>query len=216
MRSGVTSALVTMRFCHQQVIWLSPARSVAYRADAPQPEAARSVIERWHHPAAGLFASDRRRPFVGSAAKFFQHRSTRDVPGRPGVRSACRRIRCTASATLVYWLWWVAGAVLLIVAVTQLRRTPRPILDLAPLVLGVVMAAQYLFTVPYAAPRFAPAYPRWPAPRCRRDRPDKPGTHAQAPPVLGTVLTAFVAHTAVQLHVVTARIRPRAGRRRDR
>ena len=68
------------------------------------------------------------------------------------------RTGCHASAAIAYRLWWVAAALLVVMALATLRRR-RPILDLAPIALGVVTAAQYVFTVGYAAPRFLiPSY----------------------------------------------------------
>jgi hypothetical protein len=120
---------------------------------------------------------------------------------------------CTANAAPFYRLWWVAGGLLLVVALMQLRRMQRPILDVAPLVLGLVMAAQYVFTVPYAAPRFMlPTYAALALPcasgsialvhRARTPRPRL---------VLAGALTmVFLAHAAIQVHVIAQHIKPSA------
>jgi hypothetical protein len=118
---------------------------------------------------------------------------------------------CTANAAPIYWLWWVAGGLLLVVALMQLRRMQRPILDVAPLVLGLVMAAQYVFSVPYAAPRFMlPAYAALALPCAsgsialvRNARTPRPRL------VLAGALTlVFLAHAAIQVHVITRNIEP--------
>ena len=78
------------------------------------------------------------------------------------------RTGCHASAAIAYRLWWVAAALLVVVALATIRRR-RPLLDLAPIALGVVTAAQYVFTVGYAAPRFLiPSYAAFGAARGRR------------------------------------------------
>ena len=64
------------------------------------------------------------------------------------------RSGCTASASFVFWLWWVVGGVLLVLAVAFGRRRWRLGDELFPLVVGLATAAQYLLTVAYAAPRF--------------------------------------------------------------
>ncbi len=123
------------------------------------------------------------------------------------------RYMCVTHRAPQYWLWWVAAAVLLVVTVSLVRRAARPILDLAPLVLGMVMAAQYLLTVPYAAPRFMiPAYAALALPCAtglvtivRRAR--RPRTRAL---VAGALTVAFVGHLAIQLHVIEAYIEPPA------
>lgn len=118
---------------------------------------------------------------------------------------------CHADAAPVYRLWWVAGALLLLVAATQARRMHRPILEVAPLVLGAVMAAQYVFTVPYAAPRFMlPVYSALALPCAAgiltvvgRVRPRRARVV-----VVGILAAAFVGHLAVQNHVITHYIEP--------
>ncbi len=121
------------------------------------------------------------------------------------------RTTCHAKPEALYWLWWLAGALLIVVAVSQLRRMARPIVIVAPLVLGLVMAAQYVFTVPYAAPRFLlPAYAALAIPCAagavalvRGVRPRR-GRVALA----GLLAAAFVGHEIIQVHVITARIAP--------
>jgi hypothetical protein len=122
------------------------------------------------------------------------------------------RTGCAAHAAPVYWLWWVAAAALLLVAVGGLRRAARPILDGAPLLLGTVSAAQYVFTVPYAAPRFLlPAYAALALPcaaggRSVLDRARGTGVRRV---VAATFVVAFLASAAVQVHVITGRLGPR-------
>ena len=121
------------------------------------------------------------------------------------------RTSCHARPEALYWLWWLVGALLIVVAVARLRRTARPIVIVAPLVLGVVMAAQYVFTVPYAAPRFLlPAYAALAIPcaagavELLRSTRSRRGRLALA----GLLAAAFVGHEIVQVHVITARIEP--------
>lgn len=117
---------------------------------------------------------------------------------------------CHANAALIYRLWWVAAAVLIVVAVVTIRRR-RPVLELAPLALGAAMAAQYVFAVGYAAPRFlVPAY-------AAAALPAASGAAAlvRAVPrprlrfaVAGAMLAVLAAHAVLQLHVISAFIEP--------
>ena len=124
------------------------------------------------------------------------------------------RTGCHASAAIAYRLWWVAAALLVVVALATIRRR-RPLIDVAPIVLGIVTAAQYVFTVGYAAPRFLiPSY-------AALSLPVAVGTVALVRSVrrsgprwvlLGVLGVGLVAHVVLQLHVITAHIEP-GGRR---
>ena len=69
------------------------------------------------------------------------------------------RVGCHAHAAFGYQLWWLVLTALLIVAMIGVRRAARPEVDWVPACAGLACAAQYVFAVTYAAPRFLiPAY----------------------------------------------------------
>jgi hypothetical protein len=120
---------------------------------------------------------------------------------------------CHVSAATVYRLWWLVLTGLVVVGVVQARRHRRLALALLPLTVGLALAAQYVFTVTYAAPRFLlPTYALLSLPAAsgvlailRR----APAGRARV--VVATALAGvLVVHTVLQVHVLTAFIAPGA------
>jgi hypothetical protein len=118
------------------------------------------------------------------------------------------RAGCHAHAAVIFQLWWVALAALLVVAVVTVRERT---LVRVPLAVGLAAAAQYVFTVPYSAPRFLiPAYALLSIPcalglmcilraatgSARRRR------------VAAALAVGLVAHTALQVGVIAKAIAP--------
>jgi hypothetical protein len=125
------------------------------------------------------------------------------------------RAGCHADAALVFRLWWIAGAVLILMAVWLGRRRFGQGPDLIVLLVALTGAAQYLFTVGYAAPRFLiPSYALLALPcasaatqlraRASRGRPRIALT--------GALVGALLAHAFVQVDVVLADVKPPAAR----
>jgi hypothetical protein len=120
---------------------------------------------------------------------------------------------CHVSAGIAYQLWWIVLSVLVVAGVAFARRQGRLAPTLVPTCVGLSMAAQYVFTVTYAAPRFLiPAYALLSLPAAsgaveivRRARSGVPRTVLVSG--LGAIL---VAHAAVQVHVLTGLIAPHA------
>lgn len=61
---------------------------------------------------------------------------------------------CHPDAGIVFQLWWPAMLTLVVLAVAAAHRQQRLVAELAPIVVGLGLAALYIFTVTYAAPRF--------------------------------------------------------------
>jgi len=125
---------------------------------------------------------------------------------------------CRAQARVVYQLWWIALGVLVVVAAVYGVRHRQLRLVLVPILVGLGMAAQYVFGVTYAAPRFLiPAYALLSIP-CAIGI-GRLAHLAQSKPLKLVGATAFAlalaANTALQAHVITAHIAPGA-RRFDR
>jgi len=118
---------------------------------------------------------------------------------------------CREDVSIVYQLWWIALAVLVVLAVIGGARRKRLAVELIPTAAGLAMAAQYMFTVELAAPRYLiPAYALLSIPAASgvlyllsviRSRPWR----IVAGVVLGCL---FVAHTIIQIHVIESRVVP--------
>jgi hypothetical protein len=118
---------------------------------------------------------------------------------------------CHVSAGIAYQLWWIVLGGLVVVAIVYGWRQRRLTLELVPVVVGLAMAAQYVFAVTYAAPRFLiPAYALLSLPCASGALAVVHRVRAGAPRLaLGVGLTgALVANTALQVHVITAFIAP--------
>ena len=78
---------------------------------------------------------------------------------------------CRVDTSFPYQLWWLVLDALAVAGVVGGLRRGRLAVELVPFAAGLVVAAQYLFTVQLVAPRFLiPAYAllcvrRRPAPR---------------------------------------------------
>jgi hypothetical protein len=118
---------------------------------------------------------------------------------------------CHVSAGIAYQLWWIVLGCLVVIAIVCGRRQRQLALELVPAFVGLAMAAQYVFAVTYAAPRFLiPAYALLSLPCASGALAILHRARAGAPRVvLGLGLSgALVAQAALQIHVLTAFIAP--------
>ncbi len=118
---------------------------------------------------------------------------------------------CHVDAPFPYQLWWVFLAAFALVGIISAGRTRRSRPEFVAAVVALVMAAQYLFTVTYAAPRFLlPTYALLSIPcaagliACART----PRSGAPRAVVVSLLVLGLSAHTAVQLRVVLTKLKP--------
>jgi hypothetical protein len=118
---------------------------------------------------------------------------------------------CQADAPVVYQLWWVAFGVLALIGIIHAHRVRHSRSEIAAAVIALVLAAQYVFTVTYAAPRFMlPSYALLSIPcaagliACVRAPRSKP---FQAT-VISLLASGMLAHTALQMQVISTRLKP--------
>lgn len=116
---------------------------------------------------------------------------------------------CQPHTAVAYQLWWPALFGLVVVGVR--RAGAQRSAELVAVAVGVAMAAQYVFTVTYAAPRFLiPTYALLSVPAAtgalqlaRRVRAPRPRVAVRS-----ALVAAFVAHVLLQAHVITGHIAP--------
>lgn len=123
------------------------------------------------------------------------------------------RAGCHADAPLVFRLWWVVLVALVLAAVGTARRGGSVRLDVLPVAVGLALAAQYVFTVTYAAPRFLlPTYAALSLPAAAAALRIVHGVRGRRPRrALATAgVAVLVGHMAVQLDVLVRRVGPSA------
>lgn len=111
---------------------------------------------------------------------------------------------CRLQGDPIYVIWWGALALLLTAGLVAAGRRGLLRVQAAPFVVGLAMAAQYLFTVENVAPRFlVPTYLLWSLPVAFGGRALICLTPKGLPRALGTsvLIGAFVTHLLVQLSV---------------
>ena len=121
------------------------------------------------------------------------------------------RAGCSADAPFVFWLWWFAAGALLVLAVVFARGRLRQGAEIVPMLVALAVAAEYLLTVSYAAPRFLiPTYGLLALPcaagavgfRARAD-----GRRGRVV-LTGALATAFAAQVVIQADVIVRHIKP--------
>lgn len=122
---------------------------------------------------------------------------------------------CQVSVDLRYVWWWVALGLLVVVGLVHAWRRRALRAELVPLVVGLLVAGQYLFTVQIVAPRFLlPAYALLALPAATGARALvglAPAGFLRAS-VAVVLVAVLVGHTALQVSVLTGGVIPR---RRD-
>ena len=122
---------------------------------------------------------------------------------------------CHADAPLPYQLWWIALGIFALIGAIHAQRARHSRTEMAAAVIALVLAAEYVFTVTYAAPRFMlPSYALLSIPcaagliTCTRAARSRP---AQAAAVTMIAIGAL-AHTALQVRVIVTRLEPAENR----
>lgn len=121
------------------------------------------------------------------------------------------RAGCSANASWIFWLWWFAAGVLLVLALVFARGRVRQGAEIVPMLVGLAVAAEYLLTVSYAAPRFLiPTYGLLALPcaagvvglwaRVRG--------HRSRIVLTGALATALAAQVVIQADVIVRHIKP--------
>jgi hypothetical protein len=118
---------------------------------------------------------------------------------------------CTADAPIAYQLWWIALAVLVALAFIGRRAAKDRRVEAMLVIVGLAMAAQYVFTVTYAAPRFLiPTYALLALPAAsgvtRLVRMVRAPAWRRV--LVISLAGLFIANTALQVDVITANIAP--------
>jgi hypothetical protein len=122
---------------------------------------------------------------------------------------------CHADAPLTYQLWWVALAILASIGIIHALRVRHSRTEMAAAAVALVLAAQYVFTVTYAAPRFMlPSYALLSIPcaagliACMR----APRSRLLQVAVISVLAVGTLAHTELQIHIISTRIKPSQSR----
>ncbi len=121
------------------------------------------------------------------------------------------RAGCHASAAIVYRLWWIGLVLLVIVALFVGARRRELTVNAAPAAVGLAIAAQYVFTVTYAAPRFLiPTYGLLCLPAAAGLRYIVCGIRGRRRRRACSLALAglLLAHAVVQVQLITSRIGP--------
>jgi hypothetical protein len=118
---------------------------------------------------------------------------------------------CRADSPVLHQLWWIAVGTLVVAGVVGGWRRRRLAIELVPVAVGLVIAAQYLFTVQLVAPRYLiPAYALLcvPAASGALYLLQLVGRRAWRI-VAGCLLwVLLIAHTAIQVTVIETRVKP--------
>jgi hypothetical protein len=122
------------------------------------------------------------------------------------------RYGCQGHSADVYRLWWIPVAALVVVGIAT-AGPGRYARQVVPTVVGLAVGAQYILTVPYAAPRFLiPTYAALSLPaaagalRLVTSIPSSAGRRA----VGAVFLAGLITHLVIQLSVITTFIKPAA------
>jgi hypothetical protein len=118
---------------------------------------------------------------------------------------------CREDASILYQLWWIALGALVLAGILGGWRRRRLAIEMVPVAVGLTIAAEYLFTVRLAAPRFLiPSYALLSVPAASGalyllNLVGRKGWRVVAGCLLGALL---VAHVVIQVHVIESRVIP--------
>jgi hypothetical protein len=118
---------------------------------------------------------------------------------------------CREDASILYQLWWIALGALVLAGVVGGWRRRRLAIEMVPVAAGLTIAAEYLFTVRLAAPRFLiPSYALLSVPAASGalyllKLVGRRAWRVVAGSLLGALL---VTHVVLQMHVIESRVIP--------
>lgn len=122
---------------------------------------------------------------------------------------------CVANASFLYQWWWPVLGALVVVGLVFARRERRLTVLLVPTVVGLAMAAQYVFGVTYSAPRFlTPAYALLALPAASGAIHLVRSVRAPAPrfALAGALALVLALNTGIQVDVIAGHIAPGSNR----
>jgi hypothetical protein len=118
---------------------------------------------------------------------------------------------CVANASFLYQWWWPALIVLVALGLGYAHRSRDLTVHVMPTVVGLAMAAQYVFGVTYSAPRFlTPTYALLALPAAsgavRLVKATRPGVPRFA--LAGGLVLVLALNAGIEVNVITANIKP--------